>query len=132
MWTPQLLLSAGNVRYINEYLYSYVTREGSAVHRKVGKKDLFDSKNNYIYLERVYNKSNLSKQQKRILLSFLSREYMWACINYGKGNLTYFDRKFVSRNAKKPLVKFEALLFNISPFLLDAVIKNVKKIRKIG
>lgn len=128
LWTPQLYLSARSIKYINNKLYYYVQREGSIMHQSDKTKNVIDAKKIYYELEKKYNKKNLTKKERDILLSYLARKMIAIYYLTSKISFTKEDKEFVLRNAKDSKSKVQAVIFSISPKILPTCIKIVKKI----
>ena len=66
LWTPQLMLEADTIKYIDIKLYNYVQRNGSIMHLGKKEKNIRDAKIVFYKLEKLYNESNLNNKQKNV------------------------------------------------------------------
>lgn len=129
LWTPQLMLEANTIKYIDIKLYNYVQRDGSIMHQKKKENSIRDAKIVFYQLEKLYNESNLNLKQKNVLKSYLCRKMIGLC-QMDKNLVTDEDRKYIRRNAKDRKSWIQCQLYGIFPQLLPPIIQIVKRITK--
>ena len=129
LWTPQLMLEADTIKYIDIKLYNYVQRNGSIMHLGKKEKNIRDAKIVFYKLEKLYNESNLNNKQKNVLRSYLCRKMIGLC-QMDKTLVTDKDRKYIRRNARDRKSWIQSRLYGSFPQLLPPIIKIVKRITR--
>lgn len=128
LWTPKLYFLAETIRYIDKCLYDYVWREGSVTHRSDKDENARHAKIIYRKLEHYYRSLDVTKYQRNILLSYLSRQMIEACRMSPQEKMWPQDRRFIIRNARDMKSIGKALLFLSAPSWYGPLSKVIKKI----
>ena len=127
-FTPRALLKAETVIVTGVQFYHYIIRENSITTQKDKRKNLIDLYSTFCELELIF-KEIKDTELKEYLLDSLSRKYMSLyyssdAFKYGK---SYYHRKFIQRNAKKPRTRCKAALYCISPRFYCWINKRTKQ-----
>lgn len=126
LWTPQLMIMANTIMYIDNKLYFYYQRPGSIMHTEKRQKNYSDAKSVFYELEKIYLTSLLPKKELNIYRSYLSRKMIGIC-QMDKENVHAHDKIFIKRNAKDLKSRVQMILFMINPKLLKKLIPIIKK-----
>ncbi len=100
LWTPKLYFLADTAKYIDKCLYHYVQREGSIMHLADKAVNAVHAKQIFYQLEAYYKSLPITRQERNILTSYLSRQMVDACQTSQKEGMSLQDKKFMIRNAK--------------------------------
>lgn len=130
LWTPKLYLLADTVKYIDTCLYNYVQREGSIMHRADKTENVRHAKKIFYQLEKYYRSLSLTRSQRSILTSYLSRQMVSICQVAETEGMTPKDRKFILRNARDIRSIGKMLLYFLSPSHYQTLSEAMKKIIK--
>lgn len=117
LWTPQLLLGAKNIHYIDEFCYFHFVRKGSIMnstnYRKSGFSDIQVSLN----LLEIYDAScrdDLEYLRDHMVTTYL--QAVWKVPEYFKKSENY-SKTMPIKNSYYTKTKMKSLLFLISPYV---------------
>lgn len=118
IWSPQLMLKAQRVKYLDKTYYHYVMRMGSITHNKDCDKNVIAYLNNCYELKQIYKDSNLSFRVKNGLFDYLARQYM-ASVSIGLYDINVYhsimQRFFPLTNARSIETYIKSCVYFLNP-----------------
>lgn len=127
LWTPKLYMTADTVLYRDKCLYNYVQRDGSITHQANKERNARHAKAIYCELEAYYKTLALTLHQRNILLSYLSRRMVGACLMAGEEGMLPYDRAFIMRNARNIRSIGKMLLYFASGRRYEALSRSLRE-----
>lgn len=113
-WTPQVLLKAQKVMYINFHFYNYNIRENSITHTKNKEKNI----ESILYLcedlVKIYESQTIEKKYIKEFKDYLARQYMATAFlkEYNKKKYkNMINKKFILSNSKKLSTFLKAIIY---------------------
>lgn len=117
-WTPEVMLKANRVAYMNYPFYYYMIRKNSITQTGDRKKHIKDVIETCEKLSKEFNTIIKDEKNKKILIDYLVKLYINTSL-FGNYNKQFYSsiisKKFALNNSYKFLTKVEATIFYINP-----------------